>query len=713
LPIRAGGARARRASLGRSDPGTEALVAPIDQASPLLRVVMFSGGRGSASISRALIKNPDIQLTNIINAYDDGLSTGRLRFFLPGFLGPSDVRKNITTLMPIRDRELRSLRALLEYRFPMDQAQEKLERVLLSMRDAEEVEGEDLRVHWLALSMGRVAVIRRQLTAFLDLYQRRKGSGATLDLRDASLGNLLMTGEYLIQGQSFNAMIESFAQFCESRGRVLNVTEGENLFLVALKEDGTLLESEAQVVGPQNRARIKGLYLIPEPMSPSDAERLRGLPMQQRERELESRHVAVKLGEEARGALAQADVIIYAPGTQNSSLLPSYLTVGVGEAIAGNTAAKKIFVSNIREDHEIPEATANALVESCVRYLNRRGDLSHPSQRYITDLFAHRDISNVERQRERDTARVYFNFDEWTDSDIRVVESDWEQSLDPGIHIGDRIATEVMRVAREVKPDLPRFHYSLSIIVPVWNEENRISATLHGLRKLDLSDLDLSWEIVVVDGGSTDRTVEQARASSGVKVHRLPAGRFGKGAAIRYGLERTVSDLVVIFPGDDEYPAEGVRRVLEPILSGICDATLGARNLRPYSNIQSLKHIYQGKLGLRLSSLLGGRLLSVVAVGLYGRFISDPLTSLRAFRGRDVRGLAPQADGFDYDQAVLGELPRRDIIVLEVPVGFRPRTRAEGKKIRTTDGLRALATLVATRFRPQAALRSGSAPSSL
>jgi 2-phospho-L-lactate transferase/gluconeogenesis factor (CofD/UPF0052 family) len=674
-------------------------VASGDQVNPPLRVVMFSGGRGSASISRSLIKNPNIELTNIINAYDDGLSTGRLRFFLPGFLGPSDVRKNITTLMPIRDRELRSLRALLEYRFPEDRPQEKLERVLCSMRDAEEVEAEELRAHWLGLSMGRAAVIRRQLAAFLDLYERRKAGGVTLDLRDASLGNLLMTGEYLLQGESFNAMIESFSQLCESRGRVLNVTEGENLFLVALKEDGTLLESEAQVVGPQNRAPIKALYLIPEPMSRSDAEALRSLPMQEREKELERRQVIVKASQDARQALSAADVIIYAPGTQNSSLLPSYLSVGVGEAIAENTAAKKIFVSNIREDHEIPEATANALVQSCVRYLNRRGELSHASQRYITDIFAHRDIRNVERQTERDTGCVYFNFDEWTDSEIRIVESDWEQTLEPGIHIGDRIATEVMRVAREVKPDLPRFHYSLSIIVPVWNEENRITATLHGLRKLDLSDLDLSWEIVVVDGGSTDRTLEQARSASGVKVHRLPSGVFGKGAAIRNGLERTVSDLVVIFPGDDEYPAEGVRRVLEPIVSGICDATLGARNLRPHSDHESLSYIYHGKRGLRLSSLLGGRLLSLVAIVLYSRFISDPLTSLRAFRGADIRGLATQADGFDYDQAVLGELLRNDIIVLEVPVGFRPRTRAEGKKIRTADGLKALATLVATRFR--------------
>src|SRR5215813_10376094 len=49
------------------------VVASGDGAKSLLRVVMFSGGRGSASISRSLIKNPSIELTNIINAYDDGL----------------------------------------------------------------------------------------------------------------------------------------------------------------------------------------------------------------------------------------------------------------------------------------------------------------------------------------------------------------------------------------------------------------------------------------------------------------------------------------------------------------------------------------------------------------------------------------------------------------------------------------------------------------
>src|SRR5688572_22499869 len=83
-----------------------------------LNVVLFSGGRGTASISEALVTHPQIQLTILVNAYDDGLSTGRLRRFIPGMLGPSDVRKNLSRLIGETDSSDRAMRFLLEYRLP-------------------------------------------------------------------------------------------------------------------------------------------------------------------------------------------------------------------------------------------------------------------------------------------------------------------------------------------------------------------------------------------------------------------------------------------------------------------------------------------------------------------------------------------------------------------------------------------------------------------
>src|SRR5512141_1261621 len=84
-----------------------------------INVVLFSGGSGTQSITAALQKHPQISLKILINAYDDGHSTGRLRRFLPGMLGPSDVRKNINRLMATVERGQKSLKFLSDHRLPV------------------------------------------------------------------------------------------------------------------------------------------------------------------------------------------------------------------------------------------------------------------------------------------------------------------------------------------------------------------------------------------------------------------------------------------------------------------------------------------------------------------------------------------------------------------------------------------------------------------
>ena len=84
-----------------------------------LSVVMFSGGRGTGALTEALLRYPDIKLSLLVNAYDDGLSTGLLRRFIPGMLGPSDIRKNLSRFLePRKDQTSETLRFLMEYRFP-------------------------------------------------------------------------------------------------------------------------------------------------------------------------------------------------------------------------------------------------------------------------------------------------------------------------------------------------------------------------------------------------------------------------------------------------------------------------------------------------------------------------------------------------------------------------------------------------------------------
>ena len=87
-----------------------------------LQVVLFSGGRGSSALTRQLIASPAVDLTLAINGYDDGASTGEVRRFLGDSLGPSDFRKNASTVAAALGTCPPALVDLLDLRFPVGYA---------------------------------------------------------------------------------------------------------------------------------------------------------------------------------------------------------------------------------------------------------------------------------------------------------------------------------------------------------------------------------------------------------------------------------------------------------------------------------------------------------------------------------------------------------------------------------------------------------------
>ena len=660
---------------------------------PKLSVVLFSGGSGTQSITEAFLKHPQIALTILINAYDDGHSTGRLRRFIPGMLGPSDVRKNINRLMPRSQDCHKALRQVSDYRLPAGLeyscGMEIVRRVAEDKWSALPAEvTSDLE----QLSVRQAATFRRYFSNFLNYATEQEAVGNRFDFNDCALGNILFAGCYLGEQRDFNRTVDAFAAFYEIESRLLNITQGENLFLVARKQDGEILLSEAEIVSAQNPSKIDDIILVEESAYRSAIECGRNLAAAALDALITRAARIPEIHLQAKVALESADVIIYGPGTQHSSLFPSYLTRGVAEAIVSNTAADKIFISNIRRDFDIPEEDAGDLAHKFLRALSRKGEVQIERRDAVTHFF-------FQRQDSPDAAGAsYIPFDESTFSfPMHAVKlRDWEDQ--EGRHGGGLVLNELQQIVQSrIDIALQPFRHLISIVVPALDEERTVEETLKRLLALDFQMFDLGKEIIFVDGGSKDRTFEIARSVRNVKTFRLdqPAGR---GAALRLGIEKARGDIIVFFPADMEYLERDIYPVVLSIVRNGFGAVFGTRAVKCTDLSGRLKTIYGQARGLYLISKYGGMLLSTATLFLYNRYVTDTLTSIKGFDAKLLRSLNLKSDGMNLDTEIVAKLCRRGNYILEIPVEYKARTKMEGKKSKPMDGIKALLALIRFRF---------------
>src|SRR4051812_4726256 len=284
---------------------------------PQISVVLFSGGRGASSISSALNRHSQVDLTVLVNAYDDGLSTGRIRAFIPGMLGPSDVRKNITALMPATEPAQRGLRTLLEYRLPVGVDRRFAVAQLGQFAGLKHVFAlPPMAEAFEALSVRQLRWISRYCDLFLSYESERAAEGNPFEFSDCSIGNIIFAGCYLDAQRDFNVASEVLADHCGCRARILNVTAGENLVLIGIKDDGRLLANEAEIVAPQDPTPVSEIFLLSEYLSTDGLLNLRAAGVDVAIRHLRTIERYPESNPKALSALRSAEIIVYGPGTQ-------------------------------------------------------------------------------------------------------------------------------------------------------------------------------------------------------------------------------------------------------------------------------------------------------------------------------------------------------------------------------------------------------------
>ena len=223
--------------------------------------------------------------------------------------------------------------------------------------------------------------------------------------------------------------------------------------------------------------------------------------------------------------------------------------------------------------------------------------------------------------------------------------------------------------------------------MPVYNEA-RTLAEIVG--RVLASPVDLDLEVVAVDDGSTDDSVEilnklaadDARIKVVVQPHNM-----GKGKAIRTAIAHMTGDIAIIQDGDLEYDPEEYPKILTPILEGKADAVYGSRfAASPERRVLLYWHSMGNKALTALSNMANDLNLT------------DMETCYKAVRGDILRSLRLTSDRFGFEPEITSRLAAWGARIYEVPISYHGRTYAEGKNIGWRDGLYAMWLILKFRF---------------
>ena len=224
----------------------------------------------------------------------------------------------------------------------------------------------------------------------------------------------------------------------------------------------------------------------------------------------------------------------------------------------------------------------------------------------------------------------------------------------------------------------------LSILMPVYNERATVE---RAIEEVLAADLPVPFELIVVDDGSTDGTSDILRGRDwDSRVTLLEHDRnAGKGAAVRTALRSASGEFSAIFDADLEYDPHDLAHLLEPLLDGTTNAVFGVRAFDGYT---SHSYLY----------VLGNRGVTFAANVLYNVYLKDLMTCHKVVRTDVFQALPLRARGFDIEPEIAARLLRRGERIFEMPVQYKARMTAEGKKLTSADGFRVLRTLIRCRF---------------
>lgn len=615
-----------------------------------MKAVVFSGGRGCTNIIKAIISQTDLDLSIVVNAYDNGKSTGRIRSYIPGLLGPSDIRKNVSVLLECYNSK--SIANFLEFRLKSNSG--NLPLIDFFQESYSEV--------FRLLSFEQYKNIELALDHF-EKYQKEVDQN--FETFDCPIGNIILASLFLQYEKDFNYAVDKYQEIFlpknrinTQRARVINVTDGENFYLIARSISGKIFMDESEIVVNQDREIIREIALVSDFKNDTVELAFKNIRMPN------ANPIVLQV-------LKTMDLLMYGPGTQASSLLPSYLTSGVLTEIGLNSQAKKIFISNLVPDFDDPVSNVISRLETFLGLASLITG-THNQTKLITNVFSELELSEISNSTfERNFPEIIFQTDNWL--------------IENNKHLGAAIVRQVsLACDRKLtfKPGL------VSVIVYDYYLENSYETYSHVLKSLPLN-IDLDFEIIIVTSLHHSQSAMDAKQFIGETT--LPINQIRFIGSIYEALLESRGDVIAYFGNIQLYElsdlARGIRLIVE---NDKCYFVLGSRNLRIFDLRTQIREAYPTQPMRGFIAYWGSLAISLSFLLRFRRFITDPLSGVKIFKKIDFSEKDLEYISKDIDVNLIKYFIRAELPIQQFDIEFNPHKLSGNNRHSIINGIKSL-----------------------
>jgi glycosyltransferase involved in cell wall biosynthesis len=232
-------------------------------------------------------------------------------------------------------------------------------------------------------------------------------------------------------------------------------------------------------------------------------------------------------------------------------------------------------------------------------------------------------------------------------------------------------------IGADAHQETPHHEVSVEVIIPALNEEQTVGELIDEINTLDLP---LKVSVLVIDGGSTDNTVNICK-SKNVKVI-VQKGK-GKGNGMREAVNSTNADIVVFIDGDGTYPVADMGLLLAPLLEDKSDMIVGSRLLHKIR-----------KGSIHGFNVIGNRIFNKAINFAMKSSITDSLSGYRALYTKTFNELVLFSDTFEIEVEITAEALAKGLRILEIPISYGIRKGSVTKLLPLNDGIKIARTLL-------------------